>query len=63
MKLLHKVEKLKVDIDWNKIQKMKICCLEKGFNGICIPDLIISQNAIQYKCLLWSLDKHFDFIF
>lgn len=53
------VAKLPMLIDWQKIQEFQLYCLKAGINGIGIPDLIIAQNAIQNKCLIFSLDKHF----
>ena len=37
-------------------------CLKLGINGIGIPDLAIAQNALQYSCEIYSLDKHFEFL-
>ena len=34
-------------INWNEICAIQIQCLKKGFNGIGIPDLIVTQNALQ----------------
>jgi len=57
--LLHLFPKQPILIDWDEIRIMQTQCLKKGLNGIGIPDLIITQNAIQNHTLLYTLDKHF----
>jgi len=57
--LLHLLPVQPISIDWNEIRSMQTNCLKKGLNGIGIPDLIITQNAIQNHTSLYTLDKHF----
>lgn len=46
-------------IDWNQIIEWQTMCLNLGINGIGIPDLLITQNAVQNNFPVYSLDKHF----
>ncbi|MEQ1484944.1 PIN domain-containing protein [Methyloglobulus sp.] len=46
-------------IDWNQIIEWQTMCLNSGINGIGIPDLLITQNAVQNNFPVYSLDKHF----
>jgi predicted nucleic acid-binding protein len=57
--LLYDIKKLNLSIDWNQIIAFQFRCLENGLNGISIPDLIITQNAKQNRCKIYSLDNHF----
>jgi len=59
IKLLHNVKKLELSINWDQIIEYQFKCLKNGLNGIGIPDLIIAQNAIQNRCKIYTLDKHF----
>jgi predicted nucleic acid-binding protein len=56
---INEVPKLHMTIDWQQIQEFQFTCLKNGINGVGIPDLIITQNAIQNESLIYSLDKHF----
>jgi len=58
--LLREVKRFPIVIDWDDITKMQITCIRNGINGVGIPDLIITQNAIQNDLRLLSADKHFD---
>jgi predicted nucleic acid-binding protein len=49
-------------IDWPDIIQMQIVCLRKGINKVGIPDLMITQHAIQNHMALYSLDKHFEML-
>ena len=60
--LLNAIEKIELTIDWNQLIDWQYQCLKEGFNGIGIPDLIIAQNIAQNRCLLYSLDSHFEMI-
>ena len=60
--LLNAIEKIELTIDWNQLIDWQYQCLRQGFNGIGIPDLIIAQNIVQNRCLLYSLDSHFEMI-
>ena len=60
--LLNAIEKIELTIDWNQLIDWQYRCLRQGFNGIGIPDLIIAQNISQNRCLLYSLDSHFEMI-
>lgn len=58
--LLRSVERLEMNIDWDNIITMQTLNLQKGFNKVGIPDLIIAQNAFQNKAVLYTLDRHFE---
>ena len=60
--LLRAIKRYPIEIDWDDITQMQITCMGKGINGIGIPDLIITQNAIQNDLHLLSSDRHFDSI-
>ena len=57
--LFDQIPRLPLDIDWSGIIAMQTDNLEKGWNGVGIPDLIIAQNAIVGDAILYSLDRHF----
>lgn len=57
--LLHQIDKLTIVVNWEKLIDYQYKCLKKGINGIGIPDLIITQNAKQNHCSIYSLDNHF----
>ena len=57
--LLSEIKQLPLQIDWNDIIESQFKCLKSGSNGIGIPDLVIAQNAKEYHCKVFSLDKHF----
>ena len=60
--LLREVKRYPIEIDWDDITQMQITCMRKGVNGIGVPDLIITQNAIQNDLHLLTNDKHFNLI-
>lgn len=60
--LLRQIDKIPLRIDWDQLIEFQIKCLRKGLNGIGIPDLILSQNAKQNDCQIYSLDNHFNLI-
>ena len=62
VELLNAVEKFELTIDWDQLIDWQYRCLMQGLNGIGIPDLIIAQNTVQNRCLLYSLDSHFEMI-
>lgn len=57
--LLHKINKLAIVVNWEQLIDYQYKCLKKGINGIGIPDLIITQNAKQNHCSIYSVDNHF----
>lgn len=57
---INEIASLPLHIDWREIQDFQYNCLRSGINGVGIPDLIITQNAIQNESFIFSLDKHFD---
>ena len=57
--LLRNVVAFPLIIDWNQIIEWQTMCLSSGINGIGIPDLLITQNAVQNNFPVYSLDKHF----
>jgi predicted nucleic acid-binding protein len=60
--LLREVKRYPVQIDWDDITQMQVLCISNALNSIGIPDLIITQNAIQNGLHLLTSDKHFDSI-
>ena len=60
IKLLQNVKLLPLNINWAQIIDFQTMSLKSGTNGIGIPDLIITQNALQNNCPVYTLDKHFD---
>ena len=54
------VEIIPLAIDWEGIRMLQITNLQNGINHVGIPDLIIAQQALEYKMQLWSTDKHFE---
>lgn len=62
IRLLQAVQKIDLTIKWTQIRDYQYKCLEQGFNGIGIPDLIIAQNTVQNNCELYTLDRHFEMI-
>ena len=59
IKLLHEINRAPLEIHWDEIVDFQVKCLKSGANGVGIPDLIITQNAKQNGCKVYSLDKHF----
>ena len=59
IRLLNEIERLPLLIDWSGITNLQTSCLKKGISGIGIPDLIIAQNAIDNKVMVFSHDKDF----
>lgn len=59
IKLLHEINRVPLQIDWDDIIESQLKCLKSGSNGIGITDLIIAQNAKTNNCRIFSLDKHF----
>lgn len=62
IKLLNEITKIPLNINWQKIIEYQTTCIKKGINKIGIPDLIIIDNVIQNKLVLYSFDKHFKLI-
>ncbi|WP_367899151.1 PIN domain-containing protein [Leptospira sp. WS58.C1] len=56
---LEAIERFPLEIDWEQIIEYQISNLRNGINKVGIPDLIIAQNVIQNKAMLFTLDKHF----
>ncbi|EMY77142.1 toxin-antitoxin system, toxin component, PIN family [Leptospira weilii serovar Ranarum str. ICFT] len=56
---LEAIERFPLEIDWGQIIEYQISNLRNGINKVGIPDLIIAQNVIQNKAMLFTLDKHF----
>ena len=61
-KLLYELPIDGLSINWNEIISYQTIMVQKGFNGIGIPDLIIAQNSIQNNSSVFSNDKHFHLI-
>lgn len=58
--LLRAVEIKPLRIDWEEILEFQELNLARGINNVGIPDLIIVQNARDYDCALYTVDKHFE---
>ena len=63
IKLLEKIKKSHLKLNWGEIVSYQVSCLQSGSSGIGIPDLIIAQNAIQNNLPVFSIDKHFKFMY
>ena len=61
--LLGKIKKSRLIINWDEIVSFQVACLKSGLSGIGIPDSIIAQNAIQNNLPVYSIDKHFTFMY
>ena len=59
IELLHCINRLSLNINWDQLSEYQYRCLKAGLNGVGIPDLIIAQNAKQNHCPIYSFDKHF----
>ncbi len=57
--LLCKIDRLTLSVNWDKIIDYQYKCIANGLNAVCIPDLIIAQNAMQNQCQIYTLDTHF----
>jgi len=62
IRLLEKIKKNNLNINWDEIVSYQVSCLRSGSSGIGIPDLIIAQNAIHNNLPIYSIDKHFKFM-
>ena len=59
IELLSFLPKLPLAIQWEEVVDFKTTCLKHGLNGVGVSDIIIMQNALQNKVMIYSLDKHF----
>jgi len=57
--LLNEISNIPLKINWNNIINYQTLCIQNGINKVGIPDLIILDNVIQNKLILFTLDKHF----
>ncbi len=57
--LLESIYLLDLNINWKEIVTFQVKNLQNGVNKVGIPDLIILQNALQYRVPIFTLDKHF----
>jgi predicted nucleic acid-binding protein len=62
VELLYAMVNFQLTIRWDQLIEWQYQCLKQGYNGIGIPDLIIAQNAMHHRCVLYSLDSHFELI-
>lgn len=56
---LSAINKIPLSINWEGIRMLQLTNLKNGINKVGLPDLLITQQAIQNKITLWSKDKHF----
>ncbi len=61
--LLEKIKKSSLKLNWDEIVNYQVACLQSGSSGIGIPNLVIAQNAIQNNLPVYSIDKHFKFMY
>jgi len=57
--LLNEISNIPLKINWNNIINYQTLCIQNGINKVSMPDLIILDNVIQNKLILFTLDKHF----
>ena len=57
--LLNEISNIPLKINWNNIINYQTLCIQNGINKVGIQDLIILDNVIQNKLILFTLDKHF----
>lgn len=53
------IKKIQLNINWDGIRMLQLTNLNNSINKVGLPDLLITQQAIQNKITLWSKDKHF----
>jgi predicted nucleic acid-binding protein len=58
--LLYQINRLPLAIHWKEQIEFQVKCLKNGVNGVGIPDLIIAQNALQNRWVLYSFNTHFN---
>jgi predicted nucleic acid-binding protein len=63
VKLLKSIKNNIMHPDWDEIIDYQVSCLKSGSTGIGIPDLLITQNSIQNNIPVYSIDKHFEFMY
>jgi len=56
---LRALNRIPLRIDWDLIRGYQILNMKNGINKIGIPDLIIVQQVIEEKLLIFTFDKHF----
>ena len=56
---LNALESIPLSIDWEIIRQIQQLNLKNGINKVGIPDLIIINQVIEEKLVLFSHDKHF----
>jgi predicted nucleic acid-binding protein len=56
---LHQIQRYSLSIDWHELIDFQVRNLRKGINNVGVPDLIIMQNVIQHKLILYTLDSRF----
>jgi predicted nucleic acid-binding protein len=59
IELLKNIVLFPLVIDWDQIIQWQTMCLSSGINGIGIPDLLITQNAIQNNLSVVIKNKPF----
>ncbi len=63
VKLLKSIKNNIIHLDWDEIIDYQVFFLKSGTTGIGIPDLLIAQNSIQNNIPVYSIDKHFKFMY
>ncbi|MBM9576062.1 PIN domain-containing protein [Leptospira sp. 201903070] len=52
------LERLPLEIDWEQIIEYQNSNLRNGINKVAIPDLIVAQNVVQNRAMLFTLNKN-----
>jgi len=58
--LLCRITNIPLRINWKELVFMQTINLKNGINKVGIPDVIISQNAIDNNLEIFTRDSHFE---
>jgi len=56
---LESLERIPLQIDWDIIREYQYRNLKNGINKVGLPDLLILQQIVDQKLILFTFDKHF----
>lgn len=56
---LESVRSIPLNVDWEGIRNYQLMNLKNGVNKVGLADLIILQQVIDQRLILFSFDKHF----
>ena len=60
--LLIELPAISISVNWDFIINLQIQNIQNGVNGVGIPDLMIVDNVVSNGLILYTEDKHFEFI-